>query len=189
MNAIDDAIAELLRALDFAAVKHRDQRRKGAEASPYINHPIQVARILAEGGIADLGTLQAAILHDTIEDTKTTAEELEHTFGRTVRKLVEEVTDDKLLPKQERKRRQIESAASLSTHAKAIKIADKIANILDVMDAPPHDWTLERRREYLDWAERVVEGCLGVNRHLDMRWADAYTRAVQKLQVKQDTES
>lgn len=186
MNALDDAITELLRALDFAAVKHRDQRRKGAEASPYINHSIQVARILADAGVSDIATLQAAILHDTIEDTQTTPAELEHSFGHVVRTLVDEVTDDKRLPKEERKRRQIEAAASLSAKAKAIKIADKIANIMDVADAPPRDWTLDRRREYLEWAERVVAGCLGVNRLLDMRWNEAHRRAMKTLDIKQD---
>jgi guanosine-3',5'-bis(diphosphate) 3'-pyrophosphohydrolase len=189
VNQLDDAITELLRALEFAAIKHRDQRRKGAEATPYINHPIQVARILADGGISDVGTLQAAILHDTIEDTRTTAEELEHTFGRTVRLLVEEVTDDKNLRKDERKSRQIESAGSLSTRAKEIKIADKIANVHDVANAPPRDWTLDRRREYLDWAERVVQGCRGVNRLLDARWDDAHKRAIRKLEDRQENDT
>ncbi|MBI4410710.1 MAG: bifunctional (p)ppGpp synthetase/guanosine-3',5'-bis(diphosphate) 3'-pyrophosphohydrolase [Gemmatimonadetes bacterium] len=163
-----NTFATLLKALHFAAQKHRDQRRKGREASPYINHPIQVAEILARlGGVADVALLQGAILHDTIEDTQTTPEELETHFGSEVRRLVEEVTDDKKLPKQVRKQLQIEHAPHLSDRAKQIKIADKICNVRDITHAPPADWTLERRQEYLAWTERVVAGCRGCNRGLE----------------------
>ena len=123
----------LLRALEFAARKHRDQRRKDEEASPYINHPISVALLLAEiGGVTDTDILAAAILHDTLEDTDTKPEELEAAFGLRIRKLVEEVTDDKTLPKDARKRRQIEHAEHLSADAILIKLGDKIANVVDV---------------------------------------------------------
>ena len=138
------------------------------DASPYINHPIEVATILAtRGGITDLLTLTAAVLHDTIEDTETTPEELEEHFGRQVRMLVAEVTDDKRLPKAERKRLQVEHAASSSIEAKVIKFGDKISNVLDVTRSPPADWPLERRREYLDWTERVLAGCRGCNAGLE----------------------
>ena len=103
-------ITSLLKAVHFAADKHRSQRRKDVEASPYINHPIEVAELLARvGGATDLVLLQAAVLHDTIEDTKTSPEELEAVFGLEVRRVVEEVTDDKRLPKAERKRLQLAS--------------------------------------------------------------------------------
>ena len=70
--------ANLLKAIEFASPKHSKQRRKDKDASPYINHPIAVTHLLADtGGVTDLMTLVAAVLHDTIEDTKTTAEELE----------------------------------------------------------------------------------------------------------------
>ena len=157
----------LLRALAFAAEKHRDQRRKGAGASPYINHPIAVASVLAEAGETDEATLIAAVLHDTVEDTATTPAELEERFGTVVAGLVGEVTDDKSLPSAERKRRQIEHAAHASPRAKRIKLADKICNIRDVMSDPPANWSLARRREYLDWAERVVAGCRGFNGALE----------------------
>src|SRR4051794_29805879 len=122
-----DGIPALLKALKFAAQKHRNQRRKDSDASPYINHLIEVAEALASvGGITDLTTLQAAVLHDTIEDTQTSPEELEALFGSEVRGLVEEMTDDKRLPKAERKRLQTERAPRLSNRAKQIKIADKI---------------------------------------------------------------
>jgi (p)ppGpp synthase/HD superfamily hydrolase len=161
-------VAALLTALHFAAVKHRDQRRKDVEASPYINHPIEVAELLARvGGVTDTVTLQGAVLHDTLEDTETTPSELEAVFGPEVRRVVEEVTDDKSLPKPERKRLQIEHAPHLSRHARQIKLADKISNILGVTRTPPAGWSMERRLEYLDWTERVVAGCRGCNAALE----------------------
>jgi (p)ppGpp synthase/HD superfamily hydrolase len=161
-------VTTILKALRFASVKHRDQRRKDAEVSPYINHPIEVAELLARvGGITDLVVLQGAILHDTIEDTKTTPEELEAAFGPEVRRVVEEVTDDKRLPKAERKRLQIEHAPHLSERAKQIKIADKISNARAITQTPPVDWPMERRREYLDWTEAVVAGLRGCNQSLE----------------------
>jgi guanosine-3',5'-bis(diphosphate) 3'-pyrophosphohydrolase len=160
--------AKLLAAIEFASRKHSTQRRKNEEASPYINHPIAVAHLLADtGGVSDLITLLAAVLHDTIEDTETTPTELDDHFGPTVRRLVEEVTDDKTLDKAVRKRLQIEHAPDLSRRAKAIKLADKIANVLDVIESPPPDWPLARRLEYLDWTERVVAGCRGANEALE----------------------
>jgi guanosine-3',5'-bis(diphosphate) 3'-pyrophosphohydrolase len=163
--------AALLTALCFAARKHRNQRRKDSDATPYINHPIAVTDVLVRiGKVTDLATLQAGILHDTIEDTQTTAEELHERFGQAVRLLVQEVTDDKSLPKQERKRLQIEHAPHLSTAAKQIKIADKICNLDDITSTQPVDWPLQRKRDYLDWAEKVVTGCRGCNRHLEERF-------------------
>jgi guanosine-3',5'-bis(diphosphate) 3'-pyrophosphohydrolase len=163
-----NTIAAVLKALHFAAAKHRDQRRKDVEASPYINHPIEVAELLARvGQVTDPILLQSAVLHDTLEDTKTTPEELEAAFGPEVRRVVEEVTDDKRLPKQERKRLQVEHAPHLSPRARQIKLADKISNVLGVTLTPPADWPLERRLEYLDWTERVVNGCRGANAALE----------------------
>ncbi len=160
-------IFPVLEALDFAAHKHREQRRKGVEASPYVNHLIEAARLLAEHGVTDLVTLQAAILHDTIEDTKTTAAELEAEFGPEVRAVVEEVTDDKTLEKRERKRKQIEHAPHLSERAKLVKIADKISNVRGVVHHPPAKWSIERRRDYLAWTREVVDGCRGCNPELE----------------------
>ena len=157
----------LLEALELASIKHRDQRRKDREASPYINHPIAVARLLWEAGVRDQSTLIAAVLHDTIEDTATTRDELAARFGDAVAGIVAEVTDDKSLPKQERKRLQVEHAPVLSTAAKLIKLADKTCNVRDMVDSPPHDWSDERRREYVAWAERVVAGLRGVSASLE----------------------
>ena len=167
-------LAQLLKALQFAADKHRNQRRKDVEESPYINHPIQVATILAtKGGVTDLPTLLAAVLHDTIEDTETTPKELEDHFGTEVRSLVLEVTDDKQLPKEERKQLQIEHAPLLLVKAKLIKLGDMIANVRDVTANPPANWSPERRRAYLDWAEQVVHGCRGCNPGLETCYDEA----------------
>ena len=169
---------QLLKAFTFAAHKHRDQRRKDAGASPYINHPIAVATVLAdEGDVSDEATLVAAALHDTVEDTETTFEELEAHFDPDVASLVSELTDDKSLEKTERKRLQIEHAPSLSDRAKELKLGDKICNVRDVTDNPPVDWSLQRRSEYLNWSERVVAGCRGINTKLDQAFDQAISRA------------
>jgi guanosine-3',5'-bis(diphosphate) 3'-pyrophosphohydrolase len=163
--------AALLRALHFAADKHRDHRRLDPDASPYINHPIEVAETLARVGcVTDIEVLQAAILHDTIEDTDTTGDEIEAHFGPGVRGLVEEVSDDKNLAKDERKRLQIEHAPKISDRAKLVKLADKICNVRDVSHAAPTEWSLERRNEYLAWSRAVVDGCRGVSDALEQEF-------------------
>jgi len=170
--------ATLLHALAFAAERHRRQRRKDAEASPYINHPIAVAAVLADAGqVTDESLLVAAVLHDTVEDTETTFDELTARFGAPVADLVREVTDDKSLPKQRRKQLQIEHAASASARAKQLKIADKICNLRDIASSPPADWPVARCREYLDWAQAVVAGCRGVNAALDRTFDEALAEA------------
>jgi guanosine-3',5'-bis(diphosphate) 3'-pyrophosphohydrolase len=157
-------IALLVSAAAFAAEKHRDQRRKGADASPYINHPIALANVLvSEAGILDVSTLVAALLHDTVEDTDTAVDELRRLFGDEITAIVLEVTDDKSLPKAERKRLQIEHAPHLSYRAKLVKLADKVCNLRDIRLTPPAGWPLERRREYSDWARRVVDGLRGTH--------------------------
>ena len=159
---------KVFQALAFAAHKHRDQRRKDAGASPYINHPIALADILVnEGGITDYVVLCAAILHDTIEDTETTYEELVSVFGKDIADVVEEVTDDKSLDKAERKLLQIEHAAHASPRAKLVKLADKTCNLRDIAATPPADWSEQRRREYFDWAQQVVAGVRGQNSALE----------------------
>ena len=155
--------ANLLKAIAFAADKHSRQRRKDADASPYINHPIAVAAALAvEGEVTDEATLLCAALHDTVEDTDTTFAELEQQFSTEVADLVRELTDDKSLEKAERKRLQIEHAKGMSSRAKQVKIADKICNVRDVTASPPAIWPLQRRLDYLLWSEKVVAGCRGV---------------------------
>lgn len=167
--------ATLIRAAAFAAHKHRNQRRKDADASPYINHPLALARVLAvEAGISDTSTLCAALLHDTIEDTDTTAAELVLEFGPEVCSIVEEVTDDKSLPKPERKRQQVEHAAHISDKAKRVKLADKICNLRDVAQNPPTGWPIERRREYFDWAKSVIDRLRGVEPRLEAIFDETY---------------
>ncbi|XP_069321800.1 guanosine-3',5'-bis(diphosphate) 3'-pyrophosphohydrolase MESH1 isoform X1 [Eulemur rufifrons] len=150
--------AQLLEAADFAARKHRQQRRKDPEGTPYINHPIGVARILThEAGITDIAVLQAALLHDTVEDTDTTLDEVELHFGAQVRRLVEEVTDDKTLPKMERKRLQVEQAPHSSPGAKLVKLADKLYNLRDLNRCTPEGWSEHRVQEYFEWAAQISE--------------------------------
>jgi len=166
---------KVVAAIAFAADKHRSQRRKDHEASPYINHPIALANVLAnEAGVEDERVLMAAVLHDTIEDTETTEQELLRLFGKEVADIVMEVTDDKALPKAERKRLQVEHAAHISRRAKLVKLADKICNLRDIAKSPPADWSLERKREYFDWAKAVVDGLRGVHPGLEALFDDAY---------------
>ncbi|MEX2582425.1 MAG: HD domain-containing protein [Gemmatimonadota bacterium] len=158
----ETAVGAVLRALSYAAAKHRDQRRKGAGAPPFINHSIEVAELLARAaGIEDPVTLQAAVLHDTLEDTDTTFDDLAREFGTEVATLVQEVTDEKHLPRAERKRHQIETAPRLSERARLIRLADKIVNVHAITWTPPVEWPLERRLDYLEWTAQVVEHCRG----------------------------
>lgn len=155
---------KILRAASFAAEKHTGQHRKGARAEPYINHPIEVANLLVNvGKVEDVDLILAALLHDTVEDSGVTFAELEETFGAAVADYVKELTDDKSLPKDQRKRLQIEHAPHLSHGAKQVKLADKISNIRDITISPPADWSAERRLEYVEWGKKVVAGLRGAN--------------------------
>ena len=166
---------KLLCAISFAATKHRDQRRKDLAASPYINHPIALANVLAnEAGIDDERVLIAAVLHDTVEDTETAEQELVKEFGHEIAGIVLEVTDDKALPKAERKRLQVEHAGTISRRAKLVKLADKICNLRDLANSPPADWPLQRRRDYFDWAKEVVDGLRGTHPGLETIFDEAY---------------
>ncbi|MBS0454201.1 MAG: bifunctional (p)ppGpp synthetase/guanosine-3',5'-bis(diphosphate) 3'-pyrophosphohydrolase [Proteobacteria bacterium] len=168
-------LSVLLDAVLFAAERHKNQRRKDADASPYINHPIALAHLLATtGGVNDVVILQAAILHDTIEDTETTAEELRARFGADVTNIVLEVTDDKSLPKLRRKELQVEHAPHTSPSAALVKLADKTCNLRDIAAAPPADWPLTRRQEYFDWAKRVVDGLPAGNAELRATFDEAF---------------
>ena len=171
----------ILDAASFAADKHRMQRRKDADASPYINHPLMLATILTkEGGVEDAEVIAAALLHDTVEDTNTLIEDLEARFGTRVAAIVAEVTDDKSLDKAERKRLQIIKSASKSQGAKLVKLADKISNLRDLVAAPPADWSHERRREYFIWSKEVVNGLRGTNSHLEAAFDEAFARGVDQ---------
>ena len=172
----------ILKAAHFAAKKHRDQRRKDKHASPYIIHPISVALAIAQiGRVDDPEILAAALLHDTLEDTKTEPEELEAEFGKKVCEYVLDVTDDKTLPKDERKRRQIEHAKKISKGAALIKLGDKISNVTDVTNNPPADWDINRRKEYLDWAEKVIENCPKVNDRMENKFQEIIKQGREAL--------
>ncbi|MEO8656342.1 MAG: HD domain-containing protein [Ramlibacter sp.] len=168
MENTGSQLGAFVKAVAFAADKHRNQRRKDADASPYINHPIALANVLAnEGGVDDATVLCAAVLHDTIEDTETTADEIRALFGQKVAAVVLEVTDDKSLEKQLRKQRQVEHAPHISTEAKLVKLADKISNLRDILASPPADWSAERKQTYFNWAAQVVAGVRGVHPRLE----------------------
>jgi len=181
-------ITLFLKALNFSAEKHRNQRRKDERASPYINHPIEVANVLwTVGDIYDIVTIVGALLHDTIEDTNTTPEEIRLNFGEDILALILEVTDDKSLPKQERKLKQIEKASLLSDRARQIKLADKICNINDIANFPPRHWSCQRRVEYLAWADSVIAGLRGANVKLEKHFDEVLANAQKKLAQEKDS--
>jgi len=164
----EPALALVTRAADFAARRHVTQRRKGVGAEPYVNHLIEVAGLIAEAtGGNDAALVAAALLHDSLEDTDTTYEELEALFGADIASIVAEVTDDKSLPRAERKRRQVETAAGKTERARMLKISDKTSNVRALAHSPPAGWDVARAIEYVDWAERVVAGCRGLNDKLE----------------------
>jgi len=176
----------LLRAAEFAAVLHTDQRRKGARAEPYINHPIEVARLIAqatEGTCTD--AIIAALLHDTVEDTAATLKDVAAAFGDEIAAIVAEVTDDKSLPKAERKKRQVESAAAKSYPARLVKLADKISNLQSMQESPPAGWPLIRRREYFLWTRAVVDRLRGTNAELETRFDCVYAAGMAALDTEE----
>ena len=180
---VGEEVSLILKAFKFAACKHRDQRRKDERASPYINHLITVAETLwTIGGIREVTTLVAGILHDIIEDTDTSFEELERKFGAEISSVVRELTDDKQLPGPVRKRLQIEHSAHLSTPARLVKIADKISNLDDIIHSPPARWSLERREEYVIWAGKVIDGLRGGNEALEHCFDRLFAEAIQKIE-------
>ena len=180
-------IALIMAAASFAADRHRSQRRKDAEASPYINHPLALANLLAgEAGVTDPTVIVAALLHDTVEDTETTPDEIATRFGAEVAAIVAEVTDDKSLDKAERKRLQVVKAAAKSDRAKLVKLADKICNLRDIAATPPADWSTERRVEYFRWARDVVAGLRGVNPALEQRFDEVYADGLRRLGASAD---
>jgi guanosine-3',5'-bis(diphosphate) 3'-pyrophosphohydrolase len=179
--AVSDIVL-ILKAAEFAAHKHRRQRRKGRTKRPYIGHCIEVARLIAEvGKVDDANILAAAILHDTIEDTKTTHDELRQEFGLIIDDMVNEVTDDKDLDKSVRKRLQVEHAPNLSPGAKLIKLADKISNVREIGADPPKDWDVKRREKYFAWAREVVDAMGRINPGLEQRFDSTLEEATRLL--------
>lgn len=183
LQTLMNDLPKLLQAISFAAKKHRSQKRKGADEEPYVNHVLEVASLLANvGKVADYDILIAAVLHDTVEDTETSGEEIANLFGAAVSAMVLEVTDDKSLPKATRKQKQIEHAADLSTGAKLVKLADKISNIRDVTENPPDGWSQTRKLEYVNWGEQVVNNLRGANADLEKYFDEIVHVARQKFE-------
>lgn len=181
---MEDSTGIILKALRFAAEKHNDQRRRDSKSSPYINHPIQVAETLWRvGDVRDAALLVAAILHDTIEDTDVTPDEIRREFGEEVLELVLEVTDDKSLPKEVRKQLQIVNAPKKSPRAKMLKLADKICNVYDMTHFPPSNWSLLRKQEYLLWSEKVIQGVRGSNKNLEARYDEVLEEGKRSLDM------
>jgi (p)ppGpp synthase/HD superfamily hydrolase len=175
-------LVHLARAADYAARRHIAQRRKGERAEPYINHLTEVAALLAEatdGG--DVVLLMGGLLHDTLEDTDATYEDLEQLFGREVAGLVAEVTDDKSLPREERKRLQIEKTSGKSRRAKLLKLADKTSNLRGLVASPPTGWSAERLHDYVVWAHDVVRSCRGLNPRLEAAFDAAHEEASRRF--------
>jgi len=179
---------KILEALAFAADRHKSQTRKGVGRIPYINHPIEVSRLLSRFGESNPDLLIAALLHDVIEDTVSSKQDIndlsdyiKENFGEVVLNTVLEVSDDKSLPFEERKHLQIIHSSDLSDLAKKLKIADKICNLIDIKDNPPVDWSVERKLKYLDWAKKAIEGARGINIKLDQYFDQVYDETYSVL--------
>jgi (p)ppGpp synthase/HD superfamily hydrolase len=171
----NNALSGVLHAAVFAAEKHAAHRRKGAAAEPYINHLLEVAWLVSEALTEpDPNVLMAALLHDVVEDAGVTPPELESRFGIDVASLVLEVTDDKSLPKAERKRLQIANAPNRTPRAQLIKLADKISNVRSIIASPPDGWSIERQREYFEWARQVVDALSAPDPGLNAEFDRAY---------------
>ncbi len=180
---------KVLESAIFAAAKHRDQRRKGKEATPYINHPLEVAYLLnSVGDISDEEILSAAILHDTVEDTGTTPRELETRFGKVVADYVMEVTDDKQLPKEERKQKQVEHSPFLSHGAKLIKLGDRISNLRSIVHEPPEGWPVERQIRYFEWSKAVFGGLRQTSAPLEELFLREYKEGLRVVLERKITE-
>jgi len=171
----------LIKAGVYAAEKHKYQRRKGFNQVPYINHPLKVAKLLSECGENEESLLIAAILHDVVEDTDATVQDIAEQFNKEISELVMEVTDDKDLPYAVRKDLQVKGAPGLSEKAKKLKIADKTCNIRDILSYPL-DWSTERKLSYLEWAKEVVDGCRDVNSELEKSFDETHQEGFEKLQ-------
>ncbi len=175
-------LVQVMHAADYAARQHIAQRRKGERAEPYINHLTEVAALLAEATDGtDPVLLMGGLLHDTLEDTDATYEDLVQRFGPEVAALVAEVTDDKSLRKEERKRLQVEKTAGKSRRAKLLKIADKTSNLHSLLASPPKGWTEERLRDYVVWAADVVRSCRGLNQKLEDAFDAAHAEASKRF--------
>jgi guanosine-3',5'-bis(diphosphate) 3'-pyrophosphohydrolase len=171
----DASVKRVLAAARFAAEKHARQKRKGANGEPYFNHLVEVAELVAASSEnVDVELVMAALLHDTVEDTGVTLQELEERFGSDVAGLVAEVTDDKSLPQEKRKDLQVQNAHKKSERAQVLKLADKISNLRSILSSPPVGWSLERKRQYFEWARQVVSRLSAPNPFLKAEFEKTY---------------
>ncbi|XP_073984679.1 metazoan SpoT homolog-1 isoform X2 [Rhodnius prolixus] len=175
-TSTEQVVRDLIKCVNFCAMKHKDQRRKDVESTPYINHPIGVACILTEeAGITDPNVIMAALLHDTVEDTNTTFQEIEMMFGPKIKSIVEEVTDDKNLAAPVRKQLQIDHAKSSTYEAKLVKLADKLYNLRDLNRSTPVGWSEKRVTEYFEWSAKVVNNLRGTNKSIEDKLDELFT--------------
>lgn len=177
------AEVRLLEAADFSADKHRFQRRKDEHATPFINHPIKVAFRLTVAGESDVTLLMAALLHDTIEDTETTYEELVMKFGREVADIVLELTDEQHLSRQERHQQQLLRAKDRSLRARKVKLADKVSNVFDILYHPPHGWSPSEKLDYILHAKQLVDLMRGAQPVLEKEFDELYRQALEASHV------
>jgi GTP diphosphokinase / guanosine-3',5'-bis(diphosphate) 3'-diphosphatase len=176
-------LGKIFEAVNFATRKHHGQVRKDQRGSPYVTHPIAVARVLWQiGSVKDDHTLISAILHDILEDTNTSEHEIQEFFGEEVLRVVLEVSDDKSQERIERKRQQVIHAPDLSKTARLIKLSDKLVNCLDILESPPKNWSLGRRREYIQWAADVVAEIRGTNEALENVFDEMLANAERQLE-------
>ncbi|MDA0268112.1 MAG: HD domain-containing protein [Cyanobacteria bacterium] len=181
-QGVNDPWSVVVTALQFAADRHCHQRRKDKAASPYINHPIALLHLLhQEAGVIDPVVLASALLHDTVEDTDTSLAELETRFGPEIAGVVAQVTDDKSLPKAVRKQHQVDHASSLCDRAKLVKLADKTANLRDLVASPPAGWSVTRCQDYCRWAKQVVDELRGTHQTLEAQFDQVYGEAISQM--------
>jgi guanosine-3',5'-bis(diphosphate) 3'-pyrophosphohydrolase len=172
---------KIIDAILFAAESHSGQLRKDG-CTPYVNHPLEVMHLLANtGNVTDEDILASAVLHDVVEDTTVTAKEIAERFGEHVSKIVLELTDDKTLTKEERKKHQLSGASQLSNEARLIRICDKICNVYDILYAPPRDWNIARRLDYLEWSKAVIGKIRGTNEALEKRFDELFVEGIRFL--------
>uniref|UniRef100_A0A8R1XYA5 Guanosine-3',5'-bis(diphosphate) 3'-pyrophosphohydrolase MESH1 n=1 Tax=Onchocerca volvulus TaxID=6282 RepID=A0A8R1XYA5_ONCVO len=179
-NGFINDISLIIKAVDLAARRHRKQRRKDATQTPYVNHPIGVAYILTnEGQITDTATVIAAILHDTVEDTKTTDEEIRRMFGDEIADIVKECTVVKSIKREIRMKSQLEKASKLSRKAKLVQLADKLYNIRDIERCTPCGWTKQHVAEYISFAKDLLSNIRGTHDYLETALDDIINKNIK----------
>jgi len=163
----DNDISTLLKAVSWGFQRHCYQKRK-ISGAPYFTHPIGVASIALNAGVKNINVLIACLLHDVVEDTKTTIDDVKREFGKTISDIVAEVTDDKMLPREEQKKSQLIRAEKMSDEAKIVKLADKIHNLRDAYYiGPPKKWTKQSYKNYVNHAKKFMNKVKGTNIKLE----------------------